>query len=313
MLTYLFAVLAAVVNAVSSVLQRKAHRDEPVVGSLSWRLLLVLHKPVWLLGFLAVVAGFLLQATALSFGALSVVEPILVIELPLTLLIASLAFEQRLHARDWTAALAMTAGVSVLLYALSPMVNGAPTVSTLSWSIGLPVNVVWIAVLVAGSRGSSPGRAAALLGVATGSAFGLTVALVKGMTTALDQGGVPRALATWQTYALVVTGVLGVFLLQGALNAGALTMAQPGITIADPVVSMLWGIFGYGEMVRTGGYLLVALGGVVMVAAGVYGLARSTLISETLAPSAASQHAPAVQAVDGGDTEDRRAGRAGSR
>jgi len=295
LLTYLLAVLAAVANAASSVLQRKAHLDEPVAGSLSWRVLLVLRKPVWVLGFLAVTAGFLLQATALSFGALSVVEPILVIELPLTLLIASLAFGQRLQPGDWAAALAMTVGVSVLLYALSPTVHGAQVVSARGWWIGLPVNAVWIAVLVAGSRGSNPGRAAALLGVATGSAFGVTVALVKAMTTALNQGGLPRALVTWQTYAMVLTGVLGVFLLQGAFNAGSLTMAQPGITIADPVVSVLWGTLGYGETVRTGGYLLIALGGVGMVAAGMYGLARSTLISETLAPSPPPPPPPAVQ------------------
>jgi len=38
--------------------------------------LVVLRTPAWLLGFLAVTLGFVLQAAALSFGALSVVEPI---------------------------------------------------------------------------------------------------------------------------------------------------------------------------------------------------------------------------------------------
>lgn len=236
-------------------------------------------------GVLAVTAGFLLQAAALSFGALSVVEPILFIELPLTLLIASVAFAQRLRAGDWAAALAMTVGVAVLLYALSPTVHDDQVVSARGWWIGLPLSAMWIVVLVAGSRGHSPGRGAALLGVAAGSAFGVTVALVKAMTTALNQGGVPRALVTWQTYAIALTGVLGMVLLQGAFNAGPLTMAQPGITIADPAVSVVWGLLGYGETVRTGGYLLIALGGVVMIAAGIWALARSTVIPETLAPA----------------------------
>ncbi len=168
MLTYLFATLAAAANAASSVLQRKAHRDHPVAGSLSWQVLVVLRTPVWLLGFLAVIVGFVLQAAALSFGALSVVEPILVIELPLTLLIAGAVFRQRLHGRDWAAALAMTAGVAILLYALSPTVGETAAVTGVGWWIGLPANAALIALLVAGSRGGSPRRAAALLGVPPG-------------------------------------------------------------------------------------------------------------------------------------------------
>ncbi len=60
MLTYLLATLAAAANAASSVLQRKALRDHPVAGSLSWQVLVVLRTPVWLLGFLAVTVGFAL-------------------------------------------------------------------------------------------------------------------------------------------------------------------------------------------------------------------------------------------------------------
>jgi len=62
-------------------------------------------------------------------------------------------------------------------------------------------------------------------------------------------------------------------------------MAQPGITIADPVVSVLWGVLGYGEAVRTGGYLLLALLGAGMVVAGAYGLSHSSVVSGTPAPT----------------------------
>ncbi len=107
------------------------------------------------------------------------VEPILLVELPLTLLIAGAVFRQRLHARDWAAALAMTAGVAILRYALSSTMVEGETVTGVGWWIGLPANTALIALLVARSRGGSPRRAAALLGVATGSAFGVTVALMK--------------------------------------------------------------------------------------------------------------------------------------
>ena len=78
MLTYALAVLAACANATSSVLQRTANKKVPRRQNLSWKLIWsLLHQPIWFGGVLAVIAGFLLQASALGTGQLSVVEPIL--------------------------------------------------------------------------------------------------------------------------------------------------------------------------------------------------------------------------------------------
>ena len=97
MLSYVLAVLAAFGNATSSVLQRKANRDVPRSQNLSWRLIWsLLHQPVWFGGILAICIGFVLQATALGFGELATVEPILVLELPLTLILAARIFGQAL-------------------------------------------------------------------------------------------------------------------------------------------------------------------------------------------------------------------------
>ena len=125
-MTYLLAVLAACANATSSVLQRKAGRRVPQGENLSLRLIgSLLHQPVWFCGILAVTIGFLLQAAALGNGQLSVVEPVLVLELPFTLLLATRVFRARLHRREWGAAAAMSAGLAVMLYSLSP-VGGKP-------------------------------------------------------------------------------------------------------------------------------------------------------------------------------------------
>ena len=125
MLTYLLAVLAACANATSSVLQRKANRQAPQRENLSPRLIWTLaHQPVWFGGILAIICGFLLQATALGNGQLSVVEPILVLELPATLILASRVFGSRMRFREWAAATVMTAGLAGMLYFLSPAPGG---------------------------------------------------------------------------------------------------------------------------------------------------------------------------------------------
>jgi drug/metabolite transporter (DMT)-like permease len=141
-MTYLLAILAACANATSSVLQRKASGAVPQRQNLSPRLIWsLLHEPVWFGGVLAVTVGFLLQAAALSSGQLSVVEPILVLDLPATLLLATRVFHSRLHRREWGAAVAMAAGLAAMLYALSPSGGTPEDIRWYAWVIGIGVNL----------------------------------------------------------------------------------------------------------------------------------------------------------------------------
>ena len=250
MLKYVLAVLAAGANAASSVLQRKANRQASQREDLSLRLIWSLaHQPVWFGGVLAVIAGFLLQATALGDGQLSVVEPVLVLELPATLILASRVFGARLHRREWGSAAAMTAGLAGLLYFLSPSGGRTENVRWYTWIIAMGVNLAFVAALVAwgrrgpagrdGGGGKSSALQAAVLAVAAGSTFGLTAALMKGMTNSYARG-FSALFTSWQLYGMIAAGVLGMFLVQFAFNAGRLIAAQPGLTLSDPVVSILW-------------------------------------------------------------------------
>ena len=251
MLTYLLAVLAACANATSSVLQRKANAQVPRKQNLSLRLIWSLaHEPVWFGGVLAIFAGFLLQATALGSGQLSVVEPVLVLELPATLLLAARVFRTRLGRREWACVAGMAAALAVLLFALSPSGGRTAGVRWYAWAAGIGVTLVLAGVMVAWGRhgpaargGGTSGGAhlAAALGVAAGSVFGLTAALMKGMTGTFSSG-IGVLLTSWQLYAMIAAGVLGMFLLQSAMNAGRLIAAQPGLTLSDPIVSIAWGV-----------------------------------------------------------------------
>jgi drug/metabolite transporter (DMT)-like permease len=278
-MTYLLAVLAACANATSSVLQRAASRRVPQRQNLTLRLIWsLLHEPVWFGGILAITVGFLLQAAALGSGQLSVVEPILVLELPATLLLATRVFRSRLHRREWGAAAAMAAGLAAMLYALSPSGGRSEDVRWYAWVTGVGITLAFVATMVAWGRTAGGARRAALLAVGAGATFGLTAALMKGMTSTFSRGMV-TLLTSWQLYAMIAAGIAGMFLVQSAMNAGRLVAAQPGLTLTDPIVSILWGVLVFGEQVRTGWFLaLTVVGGLVMVGA-VLVLARSPLLS----------------------------------
>jgi drug/metabolite transporter (DMT)-like permease len=292
-MTYLLAMLAACANATSSVLQRKAGRQVPQGENLSLRLIWsLLHEPVWFGGVLAVTVGFLLQAAALGSGQLSVVEPILVLELPVTLLLATRVFRARLHGREWGSAAAMAAGLAAMLYALSPAGGRPEDVPWYAWVIGIGVNLAFVAAMVAWGRRGPAGRGphssqssalqAAVLAVGAGAAFGLTAALMKGMTSAYSRG-MGALFASWELYAMVAAGIGAMFLVQSAMNAGRLVAAQPGLTLTDPIVSILWGVLVFREQVRTGWFLVLTVAGGLLMVGAVLVLARSPLCSGSTA------------------------------
>ena len=292
MLSYLLAVLAACANATSSVLQRKANKQVPQNENLSWKLIRsLLHEPVWFGGIAAITAGFVLQASALGAGELAVVEPILVLELPLTLILAGrILHSSGMGWREWGSTLAMTVGLAGLLYFLDPTPGQHGAVPLYVWILGIGANLALVGVLVAWGRNGPAGRGgghdgssahqAAVFGVAGGAAFGLTAALMKGMTEHYQQG-FGAIFTSWQLYAMVATGGLGMFLVQSALNAGRLIAAQPGLTLSDPIISILWGVLAFHEEVRSGLFpLLFAALSTVLMAGAVFVLARSPLLTE---------------------------------
>lgn len=278
--SYLLAVLAAAVNATSNVLQRKANREEPAELSMSVRLLLrLLRRPIWLAGFGTVVLSFLLMAAALGTGRLAAVQPVIVLELPLTLVAASRVLGAHLSKREWVAAVVMTVGLAGLIASLQPAAGNNGDAPGVAWALAGATSVVAIGLVLAGGlRSRNQAHRAALLGVATGMTFGLTAAFMKGMTAGFSHGGLTGVLTQWQTYAMAMSGIAGMFLLQNALHAGSLIVAQPGITLADPVVAIVWGVVVFHESTRTGAPLVAAVASAALMAGGAIVLARSPVL-----------------------------------
>lgn len=281
MLGFLFAFLAALTNAAASVLQRKANRDEPPGEEMSLRLVShLLRSPVWLAGIGAVTAGFLLQAAALSHGQLAAVEPLLVLELPITIIVAWRVFGGVMTLGEWLAIGGMTIGLIGLIFFLSPTGGHSAQVPWWKWLIGIGVTAgVMAALTLLGRRTRRDMTRGAIYGMATGTGFGLTAALIKGVTNA-ERHGFSHVFTAWQTYLMIAAGAASMYLLQNALNAGKLVAAQPGITMSDPVVSILFGTLIFGEGVRHGLYMLLAVLSFALMVGSVVGLARSPMLQD---------------------------------
>ncbi|MER7363409.1 DMT family transporter [Nonomuraea wenchangensis] len=279
----LLAVLAALCNAVSSVLQRRAALTVPQDPKARMGLILALvRKPVWLLGILALIGGFLFQASALSRGAVALVQPVMVVELPFTMIILSLAFGAVLDRHIWLAIAALSGGLAIFLMAASPQV-GRWLPDAIGWIVATLVTVVVVAALVTvGVLAKGPLRPAAM-GVAAGIGFAFTATLMKRVTAIAqeDLGALPL---TWQLYAMVLAGLCSLVLLQHALHSGPLVVAQPALTISDPIAGILYGALLFGEPIRSGSWIVFEAIGIGSLAYGVIQLARSPLIQAQNAP-----------------------------
>ena len=261
-------------------------------------------QPVWLLGFAAMVAGFVLQVTALRFGPLSLVQPILAVELLFVFgylaLLSSGGRSGRAGAagngrtpvrwRDWLSAVAMSVGVSVFLRAASPSGGRGHAPAGLWWLAGVVIAAaVAIAVALAGHGRCS--RRAACLGVATGIAWGFVAAVIKELSSHVA-GGPAAIFSTWSVYVLMITGAAAMLLTSHAMTAGPLAASQPGFTIFDPFVAVLLGVLLFGEHLQTAPVdLAAAAAGLIVLVLGVWGLSRSPLITDT-APEEAPEDGP---------------------
>ncbi|WP_055694861.1 DMT family transporter [Streptomyces prasinopilosus] len=278
LLPVLFALGAAFSNALATVLQRKAALGVPRSDKLRAGLMLdLLRRPVWLAGILTMITAAVCQAVALATGPLTVVQPLFVLELPLTLAVATVLLRGRLSRAGWAAAFAVVTGLAVALTAASPAGN-LTHVPMDRWIPALAVCATAIVALVLAALRRPQGRTrAACFGLATALAYAMTAALMKASMHTLDDGGLTAFLTAWQTYGFALFGASALFLLENALQAGPLVASQPAITLGDAGVSLALGITVYSESVRSGWWLLPQLLGVGLIVAGVLMLSRLPL------------------------------------
>jgi len=278
MLTVVCSLGAALCNALASILQRKGARSVPERESMHLALLLdVLRRPIWLLGLLVMVAAFVLQAAALDSGDLALVQPILLAELPLTLLLAPLFFSISAGRRAWLGVVGMAAGLAAVLLAAAPR-GGRVSASTMALIFTVISSLALIAVIVMVALRLEGSPRAAAFGTAAGTGFALTAGLMKQAVGELGSG-VGVMFSSWTLYAMAIAGVISLYLWQNALQAGTLVAAQPAITLSDPIFATCIGVLVFGERIRLGGWIAIEVIGALVIALASVELARSPLVS----------------------------------
>ncbi|MDQ6696384.1 MAG: DMT family transporter [Actinomycetota bacterium] len=281
--------VASLAYALSNVLQQ--HEAEQMVDddTLGIGLLTKLaHRPRWLVGIGADVAGYVFEALALGAGALVLVEPILATSLVFSLLFGAMLHGRHVSSSGWVAAILLAASVSFFLVQVSPS-GGASVAPVRRWLLAGPPVAAFVFVCVGAAATQTGPRRAALLSAGAGVAFGVSAVLTKGFVHYLGDG--PTAwIPHWEPYGLAVSSIGGLVLAQSAFQTGALAAAVGAEQVMQPLAGVALGVGILGEQVSAADPLSRVLAA----------LALSTMLLSVAVVARVEHPEPAGAALDGG-------------
>ena len=273
-----FALLAALSNALNVTTQHIASTAD-TRGSSGWRLVLYLFRsPLWLFGWVALAAAFVFQALALHDGQISIVQPLLATELIFALVLRQFWIHQSILKITWGGAALTCVGLGVFIVAGEPR-GGRPTPASHHWIVAAVACGAAAAVLAAlAQRGSENWRAAAYASAAA-TVWALVATFIKTTTDTLTEFGVAGMFTHWPVYALVVGAVAGTLLQQAALHVGPLKVSQPFLVIIDPIVSIALSVWLFAEYFAPNAALLA------LAAAAFAGMCAGVVLLTQTAPA----------------------------
>ncbi len=269
------ALASAVFAALGSFLQYSGVRRVSVDGSLRLRTLpLLLRERTWLLGVLSHLGTAATQITAIALAPLVVVQPMVVLSLPLVALFGARATGTRLGFLAITGIAATAGGLAVFVVLTARTAVATPVSADQTMLAGEIVAA--LALLLVGFGASRTGRTRCLtFAVAAGALYGLVSVLIRRITQAMmvmDQPGIP-----WLSgLALAATFLAGSWLVQVAYASGPPDLVVACGTALNPITAILIGASVLGETAGIGADVTTALavcGGAAVV--GIAMLARS--------------------------------------
>lgn len=276
----LVALASSALFATGSALQHRAAGAAPSSSKLGMLAALV-ARPGWLIGVGLSAAAFVLHATALHLGDLTVVQPVILSGIVFTVVVRAGLAHRLPSRRDVAWSLVTWGGLCLFVAALHPGPTQRPVALRAEVMTGVGALAVGSLVVMATclARGRRRGM---LLGAAAGSLFGLVAGLVK--LTLTEVSSASALLTRWSLWALLVLGVWAVLLNQRAYQAARMTMTVPILNLCQLIVGLTFGWVVFAERPGTSPVLLVMeTVGLLAMCLGVVELARGV----TEVPSAA--------------------------
>jgi hypothetical protein len=237
-------------------------------------LLRLVSNPRWLMGMAGDTLGLILQVIALSTGPVVLIQPLLVLALPISLPVARWLGGPRPGRAQFLSCGWIIAGLGAF-FAIVGNPGDADPLDTRA------AVIVVVVAAVAGIAALGPFRArsgtvkAAVYGTVSGAWFGVVAVLLDATAATWQHHGIAafgRAGGLVPLISLAVLGAASLALTQVSYAAGALGASFPGNLTADPVVAVLLGVMLLNEHIPESALAIVAYA--ACFAAVLYGAIR---------------------------------------
>lgn len=258
------------------------HRESHNEGQEDARHLLgLLREPRWLAAVFGDFFGFLLNAAALAAGPVVIVQPLVVLMLPVALMVGWLAGGPRPQRIDYLSSLAVVGGLSCFLILIGEPGNGhAPRARFFMLTVLIVLAVGGVIALAA--RGFRAVVRGAVYGAVAGMFFGTLGVMVDGASDVVSRRGWDALVTTGRgiipLIGILLLGVSGIALTQVSFQVGQLAATLPANTAVDPFTAVLIGALLLREHIPlSAAHLLGYAACFAVVTAGAIRLARDAV------------------------------------
>jgi len=282
----LVAIAGAITFGASDVIEQRATHKVANRPPLDFKLFADLAvNRLWVIGITVDISASVMQAIALHFGPLALVQPILVLDLLFAVVISSVLAHRRPDRIINAGVLCCCGGLALFLAVArptSPPVSVSPTILV---PLGIGAVVVIAPCLVAWRL--SPQKFLPLTtAFACGAIFGATAFLLKELTQTIGLGFNPPS-QQWPLYAFIVAEPIGFLLNQNAFQESSLIAPVLAIrTVTDPLVAIGIGLVWLNEQIASSPAAIAAeVVGLILMSVGVVALAyRSPHVAARSSP-----------------------------
>ncbi len=239
------------------------------------RMLQLVRTPVWLLGMFLIVLGATIHVIALKLAPLTVVQPLGIMAVPFSILLAARLKRKRPGPMIWVAVAITVLGIVGFTYFSTSHASTAPEVIEMSMRWVMTAGV-WVWAIVMGFLGIVGPRWLKCLAWAWGGAalYGLGSGFIKILTEIATSGAILSHPRFWFSVGGLATAyAVGGWMIQQAYASGPAEIVVGSMTTVDPLTSVLFGliVLGEGAAITAGAGIgmfvtgAIACGGVILL------------------------------------------------
>ncbi|MCW1250535.1 DMT family transporter [Acaricomes phytoseiuli] len=238
----------------------------------------LLRNPRWILGLVLLATGLLLNATALSLGTLTVIQPIGAIALVITTVVNSRDQGIQLNRATVVAIVACVAGSAAFVLLALNVVRENNSI-TRHEEITVVLLLLLVVMIFGGAAVALRRRLKAFFYIiGAGVLFGFVAVMTKIIAKQIfNPNGLGLANIEWYSIAAIIAaGGLGSWFVQSAYASGPPDLVIAGLTVIDPMVGIAIGIVILNELQSdVPGVVAIAMAVAALIAiVGVVALSR---------------------------------------